>query len=113
MRREHDIAERETACVDGYCPLCLESLLAKERDERDEVVIAMGQSIEILKMQHRRFESKAERLAECLKKVQKSYEDKINSLSNWDRAEAMAEINEALSEYQASLSKVEGKETTK
>ena len=29
MRCEHDLAERETACVDGYCPLCLRIRITK------------------------------------------------------------------------------------
>jgi hypothetical protein len=28
---EHDLAERETACADGYCPLCLSRKLHQLR----------------------------------------------------------------------------------
>jgi hypothetical protein len=47
---EHDLAERETACADGKCPICLETRLkalieaveeVKEIDERDAITETM------------------------------------------------------------------------
>lgn len=36
---EHDLAERETACADGLCPLCLQSENARLRESQGRVAI--------------------------------------------------------------------------
>ena len=33
---EHDLAERETACADGMCPLCLQAEIAKLQAALDD-----------------------------------------------------------------------------
>lgn len=35
MNCQHDLAERETACADGYCPICQAIDLRNLRAERD------------------------------------------------------------------------------
>jgi len=33
----HDLAERETACADGFCPLCLRTELAEAKEQASEL----------------------------------------------------------------------------
>lgn len=43
---QHDLAERETACVDGMCPLCDRAEIARLTAERDEARLkALGASV--------------------------------------------------------------------
>ncbi len=54
-RCQHDLAERETACADGMCPLCLAEKLA----ERDAECAGMREALTGLRNEARAFQSVA------------------------------------------------------
>ncbi len=42
MKCEHDLAERETACADGLCPLCLSAKTAKLVEALEQIKLGEG-----------------------------------------------------------------------
>ena len=41
---QHDLADRETACADGMCPLCLSAQIAALKDQLIKVRLSLGLS---------------------------------------------------------------------
>lgn len=71
---KHDLAERETMCADGFCPVCFIDERDKLKAELESYKFQTKHAVDIWKSRAEKAEAIAGRLAETLKKIS---EDKI------------------------------------
>ncbi len=75
----HDLAERETMCADGWCPICLQSALR----DADAALAAERESSqqlrELMDSELKRMEKEIQQLREQLAKKQKAWDDQFTA----------------------------------